>query len=44
MRRGERMGHWREVRLWEVRTAEYVCLTSGTYIHREVQKKVMWFY
>lgn len=38
------MGHWRRVRLWEVRTAEYACLMLGTYIHREVPKKVMWFY
>lgn len=42
MRRRERTGHWREVRLWEVRTAEYVCLTIGTYMHTVVPEKVMW--
>lgn len=29
------------MRLWEVRTTEYLCLTLGAYIHRELQKNVM---
>ena len=41
MRRRERMGLWREVRLCEKRTPEYVCISLGTYIHREVPTEVV---
>lgn len=42
MERGDSTGRWREVRLWEVRTAEYVCQTLDTYMHKEVPEKVKW--